>query len=131
MREYTDRIIVSNVASSNPTYHVPEVDTGPDEVIKNVNKSAIDFLTQAKTEQENRAVIRDTPKGERTAKKIASVFNALTDHNISEADAWTFLLILKLVRGRAGDYHEDDFVDLVSYSSLLSECESNTARSTK
>ena len=95
---------------------------------RKVQESAVDFLTEAKTAMEARAQLRDTPQGERTAGRIAAVFNALTGHSITETDAWTFLLILKLVRSRSGSYHADDYVDLVSYASLLSECEANSDR---
>jgi hypothetical protein len=95
---------------------------------RKVQESAIDFLTEAKEAMEARARLRDSPQGERTAKRIASVFNALTGHSLTETDAWTFLLILKMVRSRSGAYHADDYVDLVSYASLLSECEANSDR---
>lgn len=82
---------------------------------------AVGFLGEAQDQMEARAKLRDTPGGERTAKKIAEVFNAITGHGITEEDAWTFLIVLKMVRARAGKYNRDDFVDLAAYSSLMGE----------
>lgn len=79
------------------------------------------FLGEAQEQMNARAKLRDTPGGERTAKKIAEVFNAITGHNLTEEDSWTFLIVLKMVRARAGKYNRDDFVDLAAYSSLMGE----------
>ena len=82
------------------------------------------FLEEAVSTMKDRAALRDTPGGERTAGKIAQVFNALTGHNITEADAWTFFIVMKLVRSRNGKYHRDDYIDMAAFSGLLGECES-------
>lgn len=79
------------------------------------------FLNEAAAVMEAKAKLRDTPGGERTAGKIADVFNALTGHNLTEADAWLFLIVLKLVRSRNGKYNRDDYVDLAAYSGLAGE----------
>jgi hypothetical protein len=89
-----------------------------------IPESAIGFLEEARKQMEARAQLRDSQSGERTAAKIAAVFNALTDHNLTEADAWTFLIVMKMVRAQAGNYHRDDYVDGAAYMSLLGECES-------
>lgn len=85
---------------------------------------AAGFLKEAQEAMELKAKLRDTPKGERTAEQIANVFNAITGHELTETDAWTFLLVLKLVRSRNGKYNRDDYVDLAAYSSLMGECAS-------
>jgi hypothetical protein len=87
-------------------------------------KPAHTFLEDGAKTLKARAELRDTPEGERTAGKIAEVFNAITGHNITEADAWMFLIVLKIVRSRAGKYNEDDYIDLSAYSALLGEHES-------
>ncbi len=92
---------------------------------------AISFLEEARKTMEARAQLRDTPEGERTAKKIADVFNAITGRDLTEADAWLFLIILKIVRGQSGSYNRDDYVDLSAYASLLGECESVRDRNKK
>jgi hypothetical protein len=84
------------------------------------------FLNEAVTQMNARAQLRDTAQGERTAGKIATVFNALTGHNLTEADAWTFLIVLKIVRSRNGKFSADDYTDLSAYSALLGEHESTS-----
>lgn len=86
--------------------------------------SAHGFLEEASETMKRRAALRDSEEGERTAAQIANVFNAITGHDLSEADAWMFLVVLKIVRSRNGKYNRDDFVDLAAYAGLLGECES-------
>ncbi|WOZ53436.1 hypothetical protein [Shigella phage 1b] len=57
---------------------------------------------------------------ERIAKQIAAVFNALTGRDLTEQEAWTFLICLKLVRQHR-KHQEDNIVDLVAYAALLGE----------
>jgi hypothetical protein len=122
---------------SVPSTIVPsEVDVAMATVADSIAKTTLGdaahtFLNEAARVMEKRAQLRDTPAGERTAAKIAKVFNALTGHNISEADAWQFLVILKLVRARSGNYNRDDYVDLAAYSGLLGECESKNSERNK
>lgn len=67
-----------------------------------------------------------TAQEERSAAQIARVFNALTGHNLSTTDAWTFQQVLKLVRMEnqiktgSGDLL-DSCVDMVGYSLLKAE----------
>lgn len=84
-------------------------------------EKASGFLEEAKDQMDARAKLRDTPGGERTAKKIADVFNAITGSNITEEDAWTFLIVLKMVRAQSGKYNRDDYVDMAAYASLAGE----------
>lgn len=65
-------------------------------------------------------------KEERSAADIAALFNAKTGHDISEADAWQFMICLKEVRLKrqqenGGDI-KDTMIDLISYQALLAEC---------
>jgi hypothetical protein len=87
-------------------------------------QSAHGFLEEASSAMKQRAALRDAEDGERTAAQIAKVFNAITGHELSEADAWTFLMCLKIVRCRAGKYDRDSYVDLAAYAALLGESES-------
>lgn len=82
------------------------------------------FLEEAARQMKERAALRDSPNGERVVETIVEMFNSLTGHELSEADGWKFLLLLKLVRSENGKYHADDYVDLAAYSVLLGECES-------
>lgn len=114
---------------SFPATEVPDLATQA--FIKELKKepqpdkqSAHSFLDEASNTMKQRAALRDAEDGERTAAKIAEVFNAITGHNINEADAWMFLVVLKIVRSRNGKYNRDDYVDLAAYAGLLGECES-------
>ena len=89
-------------------------------------QSAHGFLEEASSAMKQRAALRDAEDGERTAAQIAKVFNAITGNDLSEADAWMFLIVLKIVRSRNGKYNRDDYVDLAAYAGLLGECESVT-----
>jgi len=37
------------------------------------------------------------------------------------------MILLKMVRGRQGNYNRDDYVDLAAYGGLLGECVSSKA----
>lgn len=74
----------------------------------------------ATMEQRGRENGYDNAKEERSAKQIAAVFNALTGRDLSEQEAWTFLICLKLVRQQR-KHQEDNIVDLVAYAALLGE----------
>ena len=77
------------------------------------------FIDQSKAILEARAVERDVDK-ERSMVRIVNTFNALTDLNLTVADGWSFMLILKLVRNNT-KYQEDSIIDLISYAALLGE----------
>lgn len=86
---------------------------------------SIKFLKDGVAVQEQRAQLRDTAGGERSMERIVKTFNALTDHNLTTAEGWEFMILLKMVRGRQGKFHEDDYTDGASYMSLLGEEESS------
>lgn len=50
-----------------------------------------------------------------------AAFNALYGHKLSETEGWQFLVLLKMARGRQGDYHSDDYSDQTGYSALAGE----------
>ena len=81
-----------------------------------------DFLKDAITTVDQRGTDNGYDVGqERSAARIAKVFNALTDHNLSEADVWTLLIVLKQVRNQRKFKH-DNIVDMAGYAGLLGEC---------
>lgn len=80
-----------------------------------VVQTAMDALSQ-------RAVIRDQPNGERSARRAADILTAWTGDEWVEADVWRALLAVKLAREKQGKFHLDDYVDLCGYSALLAEC---------
>lgn len=77
-------------------------------------ESALDALRQ-------RAALRDQPTGERSAARAAAIFSAWKGREMSEDDAWCFLLCLKMARSEQGKFHLDDYIDLASYPALLGE----------
>lgn len=91
-------------------------------------KKPEDFMNAAIETVAQRGVDNGYDAGEeRSAAQIAELFNMLTGHNLSEADAWTFLIVLKLVRNRR-NYRADNVVDLIGYAGLLGECLETTQR---
>lgn len=62
-------------------------------------------------------------EGERTAAHVARIFNAITGRNLKERDIWIVMMALKLARNEAAPGREDTAIDLVSYTSLLGECD--------
>lgn len=94
--------------------------------IEKVN--ANEFLTDAVGQMQNRAQLRDQPQGERSMATIVATFNALTGHQLTEAEGWEFMVLLKMVRGRQGKFNKDDYVDGAAYFGLLGECESTRER---
>jgi Domain of unknown function (DUF6378) len=83
------------------------------------------FLKEAAEVMEQRAKLRDKPQGERSMGALVKTFNALTNHNLTEDEGWEFMILLKMVRGRQGNYNRDDYVDGSAYFGLLGECKSN------
>ena len=83
---------------------------------------AYEYCKNAATTMEQRGKENgyDGAKEERSAKQIAAVFNALTGRDLTEQEAWTFLICLKLVRQHR-KHQEDNIVDLVAYAALLGE----------
>lgn len=82
------------------------------------------FLNEAIETQAQRAADHNYgEQGERTAAHVARIFNAITGRNLKERDIWAMLLALKLARNEAAPGGYDTLIDLVSYASLLAECD--------
>lgn len=83
---------------------------------------AYEYCKNAATTMEQRGKENgyDGAKEERIAGQVAAVFNALTGRDLTEQEAWTFLICLKLVRQHR-KHKEDNIVDLVAYAALLGE----------
>lgn len=58
---------------------------------------------------------------ERSMPRAVAALNALTGHNLTAADGWQLMLLLKLVRGRVTPGHEDSALDAVAYAALAGE----------
>lgn len=83
---------------------------------------AIRLLQVAADHMRDRAATYDTPDGERSMGKTITAFNAVTGRDLSEAEGWLLLQILKDVRlfQRPG-YHADSAEDCVAYAALKAE----------
>lgn len=89
-----------------------------------VNKPiAVQLLDKAAGHMMDRAAQYDSPGGERSMGKTVSAFNIITGHELSEAEGWLLLQILKDVRQwqRPDKPHRDSIEDGVAYSSLKGE----------
>lgn len=95
----------------------------------NTKQHAYTFLESAVKEMKDRALQRDKKPGEvgageRSMAATVKAFNALTGKTLTEEEGWEFMILLKLVRGRQGDFRADDYTDAAAYSGLLGECAS-------
>ena len=65
----------------------------------------------------------DKPEGERSMARTVAAFNAITGKDLTEAEGWAFMALLKMVRQwqNPGRYHEDSAIDGVNYSALMAE----------
>ena len=87
------------------------------------------LLESALSALKQRAEIRDSPNGERSAARAADILTSWTGHEWVEADIWRALIAVKMARESQGAFHADDLVDLAGYASLLGECRSMTDNS--
>ena len=94
-----------------------------------MSNTAQEILTTAAKHMSDRAKTYDKPEGERSMGKAVQAFNAITGHNITEAEGWLMLQVLKCVRlfTRPG-YHADSAEDNVAYAALMAEAKSNEVK---
>lgn len=93
--------------------------TGPATLVA---ASAPELLTKAASIMEERGKQYDQPGGERSMGKAVDAFNTITGQDLTEAEGWLLLQILKDVRlwQRAG-YHQDSAEDCIAYAALKAE----------
>ena len=82
--------------------------------------AAPEFLQKAMDAIQNRAAERDQEQ-ERSMARTVDMFNALTDHALSEREGWMFMVCLKMVRAQQGRLQLDDYVDGSAYFGLAGE----------
>lgn len=82
-----------------------------------------EFLQAAIDVQAERGKQYDQPTGERSMGRTVVAFNAVTGRDLSEAEGWLLLQLLKDVRQwqNPGQYHHDSALDGVAYASLKAE----------
>ncbi|AGN81979.1 hypothetical protein N5K35_25105 [Pseudomonas sp. GD03651] len=86
-------------------------------------KKSTDFLQAAIDVQAERGKQYDAPGGERSMGRTVQAFNAVTGRDLSEAEGWLLLQVLKDVRQwqNPDKFHEGSALDGVTYSSLKAE----------
>lgn len=84
---------------------------------------ATDFLQAAIDTQAERGKEYDSPEGERSMGRTVTAFNAITGRDLTEAEGWLLLQVLKDVRQWQNPerYHHDSALDGVAYASLKAE----------
>ena len=88
--------------------------------------TAAGVLKAAGAHMDARADVYDKPEGERSMAQTVAIFNLFHGFNLTEAQGWHFMQLLKDVRlfTRAA-YHADSGEDGVSYAAL--KCEAKAA----
>ena len=90
-------------------------------------KYAYDFLEEAGRLLKQRGKDYDTVEkepsgGERSMGKTVEMFNICTGKDLTEAEGWLLMQILKDVRQwTKPEYHEDSALDGISYAALKAE----------
>ncbi len=84
--------------------------------------NAPELLQKAADIMTERGKQYDKPEGERSMGKCVQAFNTITGQNLTEAEGWLLLQILKDVRQwqRPG-YHQDSAEDCIAYAALKAE----------
>jgi len=104
---------------------------GMDDMMQAANATAAhdatapDLLERAGQHMRDRAATYDSPEGERSMAQTVAIFNLHHGINLTEAQGWHFMRILKDVRmfTRAG-YHADSAEDGIAYQALMAEAKS-------
>lgn len=87
--------------------------------------TATDILQEATECLVDRAAERDREGGERSMKAAVTAFNALTGHELAEADGWLMMVCLKAARAEGGKFRLDDYIDGAAYFALYGEAANN------
>ena len=80
------------------------------------------LLHRAATLMAERGATYDKPGGERSMGRTVTAFNAITGRDLSEAEGWLLLQVLKDVRQwQRPKYHADSAEDCIAYAALKAE----------
>lgn len=82
--------------------------------------SAPAILQEASRCIADRASERDQ-ESERSMARCVAAFNAMYNLNLSEEQAWMFMVFLKAARASGGSFKLDDYVDGSAYFALAGE----------
>lgn len=84
--------------------------------------TAPELLETAQGHMMDRAKTYDKPQGERSMGKTVQAFNTITGKDLTEAEGWLLLQILKQVRlFTHPGYHADSAEDNIAYAALMAE----------
>ena len=84
--------------------------------------TAPQLLNKAAALMEQRGKQYDANEGERSMLATVTAFNAITRRDLTEAEGFLLLAVLKMVRDRQrATAHVDSCEDLVAYASLYGE----------
>lgn len=86
-----------------------------------VPPTAANLLKAGLQHMDDRAATYDAPAGERSMGKTVAAFNALTGHELTEAEGWLFMGVLKMARTTQGNFRRDNFEDMAAYAGLYGE----------
>lgn len=94
------------------------------------DSNAIRILRAAECHMRDRAATYDTPEGERSMGKAVAAFNAIRDRDLTEAEGWLLIQLLKDVRlFSAPGYHADSAEDCIAYAALKAEAKAGEVAS--
>lgn len=99
-----------------------------DMTLEKTKTTAQDHLIAAADAIDNRAAERDTDQ-ERSMARAVRLFNTWRPADagpLTEADGWTFMVLLKLARAQGGSFRQDDWVDAAAYVALALESLENS-----
>jgi len=84
------------------------------------------YLEKAASIMAERAKTYDSESGERSMGKAVDAFNTITGQDVTEAEGWLLLQVLKDVRqwSKKG-YHSDSAEDCIAYAALKAEALEN------
>lgn len=87
-----------------------------------LSQTAPDLMRAGISIMEERAREYGAPQGERSIPAIVTAFNAITGHELTEAQGWLFMQLLKNVRMFAApSFHRDSAIDGINYCALMAE----------
>lgn len=83
---------------------------------------AAELLGRAAMHMHDRANTYDAPGDERSMGKCVAAFNAITGRDLSEAEGWLLMALLKAVRAQTRtEPHQDSLEDVIAYAALYAE----------
>lgn len=95
---------------------------------KSNTPTAPEILAKAAGHIADRADTYDKPQGERSIGLTVQLFNLLRGHDLTEAEGWEFMSLLKKVRGwHAPGYHGDSHEDEAAFVALKAESKARDA----